>query len=207
MALSLGDETLERALDPERSHASDCLAHLAEMIEARGRAPRDVERVIVGTGPGSYTGLRIGIATALGLARGAEAQLRGEPSGEALMWRELEPGEEGVYLLDARQGELYFSHYRRSAANIEVVSAPAVVVPGQVAKAIPASARVFGDELALDIAELTDEARSRFHACPPPTAGALLDLGTRRFETEGAHEHSAVMPLYLRPFRAKTRRR
>ena len=58
----------ERAGDPARSHAERLPADLVALLSAHGLAPRDVERYAVAAGPGSFTGIRIGIATIQGLA-------------------------------------------------------------------------------------------------------------------------------------------
>ena len=64
---------------------------VAGLLDELGVAPDAVARVLVGTGPGSYTGLRVGVATALGLARGTGAHLFGLPSLEARAWGALAP--------------------------------------------------------------------------------------------------------------------
>lgn len=207
IALRHGDEVLKSALDPERAHASDCLPVLAGWFEERGLSARELDAVFVGTGPGSYTGLRIGVATALGLARGAEAALRGEPSGEGLVWRELSPGQEGVHLLDARQEELYFAHYRRTADDVEVIAPPCVLRYAELAERLQGHALILGDAHALELAGLADRAQERFRATPPPDAVALLELGAARLERLGPQPLDTVLPLYLRPFAAKARRR
>src|SRR5688572_13321424 len=106
VAVRHAGEVRAARLAPERSHASDLFPRLAELFEALGAAPGAIESVFVGTGPGSYTGLRVGIATALGLARGSGAKLVGVPSGETLAYERLAPGREAAWLLDARSGEL-----------------------------------------------------------------------------------------------------
>ena len=130
VALRVGSEELARELAEARRHASDLLPTLARMLEERGVTPRDLELVCVGVGPGSYTGLRVGIATALGLARGAGAEVVGVPSVEALAFDLLEPGEEGTVLLDARARELYVARYRRDEGGVTELLSPRVTTAG-----------------------------------------------------------------------------
>jgi len=207
VALRSDGRVEEVSLDGEAAHASDALGALEVMMHAAGLDPREIDAVYVGTGPGSYTGLRIGIATALGVARGAEASLRGEPSGESLIWRELAAGEEGVYLLDARQSELYFAHYRRLEEDVEVLQAPVVLALEELRSRMPRGVAIFGDALALRLGGLEESAAASLRTDVVPRAVALLELASRRLHTFGAHRFEAVEPLYLRPFKARVRKR
>lgn len=207
LAIRHDGELEEWHVDPANAHASDCLALAAKWFETRPCTPRDIDLVLVGTGPGSYTGLRIGVATALGLARGAGARLRGVPSGEVLCWRELDVGEQAVVLLDARQGELYFAHYAREAQDVRVIVPACVCRHADLRRLLPSEVPIFGDAGALELAGLQEQEGHRFRATAPPGAGALVELGARRVELHGAHGLDEVEPLYLRPFAAKTRRR
>jgi tRNA threonylcarbamoyl adenosine modification protein YeaZ len=83
--------------------------------------------VFVGTGPGSYTGLRVGLATAQGLCRGTGAGLVGVCSFEALARSALAPGDEGAVVLDARAGRFYHARYRRTEEDVATVFAPEVL--------------------------------------------------------------------------------
>jgi len=68
-------------------HAEELLARIAALLGAAGierPGPRTLGGVVVGTGPGGYTGLRVGLATARGIARAAAAPLVGVPTGVAL---------------------------------------------------------------------------------------------------------------------------
>src|SRR5690606_814818 len=129
VAVRAGARVLERELVGDRPHASDLLAVLAALLGELGARAGDIRRELVGLGPGSYTGLRVGVAAALGLARGADAALRGVPSGEALAFARLAPGERCVQLLDARQGELYFARYERTPDGVLTLDGPRVVRP------------------------------------------------------------------------------
>jgi tRNA threonylcarbamoyladenosine biosynthesis protein TsaB len=193
------------ALEHERAHASDLLPTLAEIVAAFGARPQDIDAVLVGTGPGSHTGLRVGIATALGLARGADARIVGVPSGEVLVHAELCAGEEAAVVLDARQGELYFAHYLRTDTGVDVLRAPCVLRPDELVRALPRDAVLLCDPTVPDIAGITGLERVRTGRVPH--ASALLELGLARLREHGGQTPEQVAPLYLRPFAAKPRKR
>jgi tRNA threonylcarbamoyladenosine biosynthesis protein TsaB len=188
----------------ERPHASDLLPALDQLLAAAGLAPGALEAVIVGTGPGSYTGLRVGCATALGLARGTGALLRGVPSVEALVFDGVPAGGQAGVLIDARAGEVYFAHYRRTPDDVEAVAPPCVVRRGELF--LPAGLPLYADAAALAAAAL-EERTGDVLGPPRPRAEALLRLGTLRLAQHGPHAPHEVEPLYLRAFAARLRRR
>lgn len=202
------DRTVERRLDEAGSHASDLLPALESLLAELGGRPADIARVVVGLGPGSYTGLRVGVATAQGLARGAGATLLGIASGEALAFAICAPGEQIVHLLDARSREVYFAHYRRTESGVDVVVSPRVVPAVEVEATLPAGVRIVGDGTCADAAQLSPQTRRRMTTDRIPTAGPLLDLGRAHLAAGIAPgPPQGVLPLYLRPFAAKLRKR
>jgi tRNA A37 threonylcarbamoyladenosine modification protein TsaB len=129
------------------------------------------------------------------------------PSGETLAYGALAPDEEAVYLLDARQGALYFAHYRRTTDDVSVLCPPCVVTRAELLEKLPASGPIFGGEGVASAAALAPEHCARLVIDRVPEASALLPLGLERLVRDGAHEPRDVQPLYLRPFAATQRRR
>lgn len=133
-----GEMAYEGSLPPrdgERPrHATALLAEVENAVEAGGGWER-VARLGIGVGPGSYTGLRIGIATGLALAqaRNVEAVPVGTLSALALGIRDRLEGEDRPCLpaIDARRGELFVQLH--DAAG-EPAGAPAVVAPERLAQ-------------------------------------------------------------------------
>jgi tRNA threonylcarbamoyladenosine biosynthesis protein TsaB len=209
LAARRGERLAETPLAGDRPHASDLLPALQALLEQLGAGPAELDAVVVGTGPGSYTGLRVGVATALGLARGAGAALYGVPSLEALAFGELAPGQSAAFLLDARQGELYLARYLREAAEVRALLEPCVTTAAGLEELLPAGERIYADAAAVRAAGLEAErarAPERF-AQAWPRAGALLELGGARLERDGGQSPEQVEPLYLRAFAARARRR
>lgn len=206
VAIRDGDRLVTRSLDGDRPHASDLLPACEAALFELGLEPRQIDAIAVGTGPGSYTGLRVGIATALGLARGCDALLVDVPSFEAIAWGNLAPGDEAGVLLDARARELYFAHYRRDLDGLEVLTAPCVLAQGEAASAIPAGLSLFADEAALAAAGLEAD-DTREVVCPVAQAEHVLDLGALRLARTGPVPAAAIEPLYLRAFAAQPRKR
>jgi len=91
-------------------HAASLLVCLDRLLASADRPLADVDRIALAIGPGSFTGLRIGLATALGLAFGSGRQLVPVPTLAALA---LQADVRGwvAPLLDARRGEVYAGLY------------------------------------------------------------------------------------------------
>jgi tRNA threonylcarbamoyladenosine biosynthesis protein TsaB len=137
-----GADSAERRHDPapgERpGHAAQLLALAAELLGEAGLTFRDVDRIAVGLGPGTFTGLRIGVATARALAQSAGAELVGVSTLRALaLAAEPAAGRAGadfgvLAVIDARRGEVYAAGWRDGRPVLE----QAALAPAQLARRV-----------------------------------------------------------------------
>jgi tRNA threonylcarbamoyladenosine biosynthesis protein TsaB len=126
-------ESFEVAPEPARlgtgpAHARELMPAVADVMERAGLEFDELEAIAVGVGPGTFTGLRIGIATARALAGASGLLLRPVSSLAALA--EGIDAELRLPLIDARRGELFAALYDRGG----VVWEPFVAAPGAVAE-------------------------------------------------------------------------
>ncbi len=106
--------------------AQRSLVLVDEVLARADRTPGDLSRIVVGCGPGSFTGLRIGIATARGLALGL-----GLPCSGASTLAALAAGAPGALaLIDARRGELFAPGGDGEAAVAQPAEIAARIAPG-----------------------------------------------------------------------------
>ena len=118
--LGPGEEESELRHDPapgERpGHGPQLLVLAHELLAAAGLTFADVDRIAVGLGPGGFTGLRIGVATARALAQAAGAELVGVSTLEALATAaQPAPGQRVLAVVDARRGEVFVAGWRDGA--------------------------------------------------------------------------------------------
>jgi tRNA threonylcarbamoyladenosine biosynthesis protein TsaB len=119
-----GDATTELRDDPELGahpgHATRLLGMSAKLLTAAHVNWSEIDRIAVGVGPGTFTGLRVGIATARGLAQSLTAELVGVSSLQALAAAGLASGsrradgpsiEAVLAVIDARRGEVFAAAY------------------------------------------------------------------------------------------------
>lgn len=199
VALARGATLLaERVQEKPNAHAEELLPLLGALLEHSGVRRESLERVAVGLGPGSFTGLRVGIALAQGIAMGLGIELVGVPSLTTLAAGLRRSPDVEVYgaLLDARRSEYFFAAFDAQHAEL---CRPLALPSAGVADAITAligqrTLRVAGDAACgvLPAAWLPprDEAAH-------PEARQLAQLCAR-----GIHQ-SDVTPLYLRDADAK----
>jgi tRNA threonylcarbamoyladenosine biosynthesis protein TsaB len=115
-------------------HGSRLPAALGDLLVAEGLKLPDVEGFAVGLGPGSFTGLRIGLATWKGLAYGNRRPIAGVSSLAAMALAasaSAPPGATLVPLLDARKGEVYAGFFRaaRGGEGVEPLAPEVALAP------------------------------------------------------------------------------
>jgi len=128
-----GGIAAERALGITGSHAARLMKAVDAVLAETGLTLAGLAGIGVSVGPGSFTGLRVGVATAQGLARGAELPLFPVPSLEAVAWglpAALLP-EGGVLgvAMTARRGEVYGAVYAVREGALTPLVAPVVAAP------------------------------------------------------------------------------
>ncbi len=124
-----------RAPRVERDHAARIVTELDDLFGEAGVRRDAVAAVTVGVGPGSYTGLRVGLAAAHAMATAWSVPLGGADSLASLAWAALAPGETGVAVMDARRGNVYAAAYRRGAHDLIRIAPPAKQPRDEVARA------------------------------------------------------------------------
>lgn len=119
--LVLGLPHAERAVRLERRHAEALWPELEAFLKQAGVGLEAVEGVAVGRGPGSYTGLRVGIAAGLGLARGLGVPITGVDTLEAVAMRY----QGQVTAIQRTRNDLgYVAHYRVEGGRVQVLHPP-----------------------------------------------------------------------------------
>ena len=169
-------------------------------------APGAVDAIAVGAGPGSFTGLRIGMATAKGIAFAARRPLWAVSSLGALAHAELarEPTGVVVAVLDARRGEVYAGAYRRVDGQTRAAGDERVLPPTQLSE-LGAAARQKDERVryagdALDTYPELGSLDARWGVRPSGAAVAQLAL-------EGSRADVLVggAPSYIRPSEAEVK--
>jgi tRNA threonylcarbamoyladenosine biosynthesis protein TsaB len=102
-----GQVVIERAGDGSRTHGERLPAELMTVLRGTGVDLKDVDRFAVAVGPGSFTGLRVGIATIQGLAMARRALVTPVSSFEALAWHARGTADAIAAWIDARRGEVF----------------------------------------------------------------------------------------------------
>ncbi|WP_421236517.1 tRNA (adenosine(37)-N6)-threonylcarbamoyltransferase complex dimerization subunit type 1 TsaB [Aeromonas jandaei] len=134
-ALLVGDKVFSRWEEAPRDHTRKILPMVQALLDEAGITLDKLDAIAFGRGPGSFTGVRIGIGVAQGVAFGAGVPLIGISTLAAMAQgaHRLEGAERVLTAIDARMDEVYFGHYELIDGRIqlvgeEVVSGPAALV-------------------------------------------------------------------------------
>ncbi len=114
-------------IDAQLSHSALLLPRLESLLRRAGVRLSDLDGIGVGLGPGSFTGLRVGLAAGKGLAYALKVPLAGVSSFAALAQQFISPGGMVAVTADARRGRLYAALYRREGGELQVLKFPAII--------------------------------------------------------------------------------
>ncbi len=201
VALAVGDAVVgERTLDPARRQNRDLAPFAAELLSAAGLTPKSLRGVMVSVGPGSYTGLRVGLISAKALAYAVGCELVAVPSFAAVA--ALAPPElPGVDVIsDGLQRLVYAQRYGRAgglmtATNpLRILTLAEWIATGPTAVSGPGVALA---DAALDASVMRVSVELRM-----PTAASLFAAG-QGIPPVSRDELFSLEPLYLRPSSAE----
>jgi tRNA threonylcarbamoyladenosine biosynthesis protein TsaB len=151
------DEAVERRDDPlagaRPRHTTRLMALVVDVLHATGTDWAEVDRIAVGTGPGTFTGLRIGVATAHALARARGIDLVGVSTLHSLARGAIAQGASGgrsheavMAVIDARRGEVFAAGWgaaEAARADARPVVSPRALAPDALADTMGSDARAW----------------------------------------------------------------
>ena len=178
------------------SHSTRLMPAIAFLLQSLGLQPADVEGYAVAAGPGSFTGLRVGIGTVQGLALGAGRPCASISALDALAARAAGSAEWIVAVMEAHRGEVFGGAYDAAGRRrAEPDAAPLAAL----LERIPDGAAFIGDGAERYRAQI---AAARPGAVFPRRslflAGTVALLGEAVLKEGGGLDASQLRPLYLR---------
>jgi len=209
VAVRVGEQTFARSIRGARQHAAQIVSLIQQILAVAELRIGQITGIIVGDGPGSFTGLRIGWATAKGIAHDRELPLVAIPS--LLGAAHAAHGETAgpvVACFDALRGQVFGAMYEFAAGRVQTLVSPGVFTLAELARLAPAR-----PVLALgDGAErYRDEIVSWIGRPPvgletlPSIAESLLTLSSYEGARRQLDDADIAEPVYGRPAEAQVK--
>jgi len=194
---------IERSFEKGMRHGRDLVPELKNVTQAVGWKPSDIQLVAISIGPGSYTGLRIGVACAKTIAYATGAQTVAVPTLDVLARNALEEFNTVCPVLDAKRKQVYAAIFRREGGAIVRKTDDLLIAPAELLQRLSSefAKPVFflGDGLATYRAEFTGE--GLVHSDEElwtARASVVARLGFELFKSGQRDPWQQLTPRYLR---------
>ena len=188
----------ERSFEKGLRHGKELIPTVDALVRQHDLEPGDLDLFAVSQGPGSYTGIRVGITCAKTLAYALGKAVVGVPSLDVLAANAPQSAERVCTAIDAKRRRVYFCCYRRKEGRlvreadyraVPVDEAAALMQPGTFL--IGDAIRLYGQEFAARGAVLAPEDLWL------PRAAAVAQLGLGKFRAAGPDDTLRLVPIYL----------
>lgn len=198
----------------KRNHSEILMPLIEEALLSSEIHPQDLDLFAVAGGPGSFTGLRIGISTIKGLAQAVDKPVVSVPTLDALAWNSI--GMEGLIcpIMDARRDQVYTSLYRREGEGCIRLMPYSALPISQLAEQLAAfrqSVLFLGDGLNAYREKLTELLKGFAFFAPAylacQRASVIAWLGRRQALAGNSIHYRDLTPFYLRQSQAEQKRK
>lgn len=185
------------------NHTAQLLPAIDHVLRQQGTKPAAIDLVVIACGPGSFSGLRVGVSAAKGFALALGVPLVGIGTLYVEAYPFLGAGMAIQPVLDAGRGELATCTFNAVDDSLVETVPNAIVTLGQLCDAVKGPTLFCGEHLPL-VRQAIAERVGRLASFPPRSAllrraGNLAELGWCRF-ARGEHDDPATLqPIYLRP--------
>lgn len=198
----------QKVCDTPRSQASMTAPLVQELLQEAGIKIGDCEAVCVSKGPGSYTGLRVGVSTAKGLAFGAGIPLLSVGTLDIIAAQALGAGEQPSFIvpmIDARRMEVYTAVFSPEGERLTDVEAR-VIGQDSFADILSRGKVLFCGDGALKCKDTITSANAIFRESNP-LAGDMAALARKAYNEKKFEDTAYFEPFYLKDFVATVPRR
>lgn len=195
-------------LDSATTHGRDLIPALGRMMIGQGLEMKELGSIAVGIGPGSYTGLRVGLAVAKTLADVIDLPIL---PVDSLLLPVLNLPDDcllAISIADAQRGAVYKSEYARAnpGEKWQRISGPIIIPWNDLNQLASPAATITGPGLGLMQKLGSLELPIADKALWSPTAGSMLKWLREYAETTPPADRLAIEPLYIRPSAAEEKR-
>jgi tRNA threonylcarbamoyladenosine biosynthesis protein TsaB len=194
-----GHVLIEEILPPGKEHLENIAPTFCRVMASLGLQPRTLDGLGVAVGPGSFSGIRVGMSFVKGLALALGTPLVGISSLELLARQTLSDGEYGAAVIDARRGQAYACVYRRDAERVVALEAPQLILGTEFpeyAKGFGQPLVICGDPVVESLGPTCVNASRVVIAQPSP--GTCACMAWERLRDRKADGLHALTPLYIR---------
>ena len=208
VSVSNGEQLLaELNLEVRKTATEWLLPAIEKLLDMAAVAKNDLNVVAVVRGPGSFTGLRVGLATAKGLAMAVGCPLIGISSLQCLAMQAPYARLPVCVMIDARKQEVYTATYQWEQGRPQITSPERVVKPETLLQEINGETLFIGNGSEVYRTLIVKQLAARAHFVPTflalPRAGAAAALALRAWEAGNTFSAEELMPVYLRPSEAE----
>lgn len=202
----------ETVLNTGKTHSQRLMPMLARLLEEAELELKDLDGIVVSGGPGSFTGLRIGMATAKGLAYASGKPLITVSTLDSLAYNLKGYPHLICPILNARRNEVYCAVYRGTGDDLEMVISYSALSPEELAgQLLPMEEPVIflGDGVPVFGGYLQEKLGSRAQLATIfaslPSAAVLGWLGLKKLQNGQAADLVTAKPFYIRPSEAEVK--